>query len=129
MVVAEIMTENPACIEIQAPLSQALELLDTLQVRHLPVVDDGELVGILSDRDLAAYRRSAGIESALPGIAAVMSSNVLSVEPEAEVSEAIDLLLEGNCGAVPVVEAGTDRLVGILSYVDILESHSNLLDG
>ncbi len=128
MVVSEIMTENPAFVEVGQALDTALEALDNLQIRHLPVVDEGRLVGILSDRDLAAYRHRGLDGDQLPTIAALMSADVLSVDPESDVSEAIELMLDAKCGAIPVVEPDTDRLVGIVSYVDVLSSHVQLLD-
>ena len=52
MIARDIMTENPICVRSDSTAGKAAELLQTLQVRHLPVTQGTELVGILSDRDL-----------------------------------------------------------------------------
>ena len=60
-------------------------------------------------------------------ISDAMSPDVISVNPETEVSEVIDLMIEQNVGAIPVVEADSAKLVGIVSYVDALRAARNLL--
>jgi CBS domain-containing protein len=123
------MTENPATVRLDAKVRDAVQVLHTLDVRHLPIVRaDGTLAGILSDRDLRALsvpyivldEYVGNLQTALDAsVATLMNADVLSVEPEADASEIVDLMLENKIGAVPVVEAdGT--LVGIVSYVDVL---------
>jgi acetoin utilization protein AcuB len=57
----------------------------------------------------------------------VMSSNVISVDPDTELSDVIGLMLEHKIGAVPVVSAGTAEIVGIVSYIDVLGAVQDLL--
>jgi acetoin utilization protein AcuB len=125
----DLMTEDPTTVSTSATLQQALRLLQMLDVRHLPVVDEeGTLVGMLSDRDVRglAIPEFAGseyigkIQTGLQAaVSSVMSSDVISVDVEADAAEIIDLMLDQKIGAVPVVDAdGT--LVGIVSYMDVL---------
>src|SRR5262245_25222904 len=125
----DLMTEDPTTVSTNATLQKAISLLHSLDVRHLPVVnEEGALVGMLSDRDVRglAYPEILGtehittIQTALDApVSSVMSTNVLSVSLEADAFEIIDLMLDQKVGALPVVDAdGT--LVGIVSYVDIL---------
>lgn len=100
-----------------------------LDVRHLPIVSDGELVGIISDRDLreVTSRLVAEGETEINRvldrpISDLMSADVLSVDPETELEEVVDLMIEHRVGALPVVSPGTDELVGIVSYVDVLRA-------
>lgn len=100
-----------------------------LDVRHLPIVNDGELVGIISDRDLrdVTSRLVAEGETEINRvldrpISDLMSADVLSVDPETELEEVVDLMIEHRVGALPVVSPGTDELVGIVSYVDVLRA-------
>jgi acetoin utilization protein AcuB len=129
----DLMTEDPKTISTNATLHQAVWLLQSLDVRHLPVVDeDGTLVGMLSDRDVRglAIPEFVGteyigkIQMALQApVSSMMSSNVISVNVEADAAEIIDLMLDQKIGAVPVLDAdGT--LVGIVSYMDILREMS-----
>lgn len=131
MTVAEIMTPNPVTVDEMATVGEALELLSSLEVRHLPVISEGELQGILSDRDLKGIgvdleADPEGLERVKALLSApvgrMMSGNVLSVDPSSDVSELIDLLLSEKVGAVPVVDEESSDLVGIVSYVDVLRA-------
>jgi len=122
------MTEDPVTIAPHAKVREAVRLLQSMEIRHLPVVDDDELVGMLSDRDLRGVSLPHLIDERWFGdlrhamdeaVASVMSSDVLSVEAEADATEIIDLMLEHKVGAVPVVDAD-GNLVGIVSYMDVL---------
>ncbi len=131
MIAQDLMTADPVTIQSRAKIREAVELLQTLDVRHLPVLDDeGELVGMLSDRDLRALALPHLVGGEYAGVlqtglntpvATMMSSNVLSVEPETDVEEIVELMLDNKIGAVPVVDR--DRgLVGIVSYMDVLRN-------
>jgi acetoin utilization protein AcuB len=56
-----------------------------------------------------------------------MSTDVLSVDPETDVGEVVDLMIEHRVGAVPVVDADSEELVGIVSYMDVLRASRDLL--
>jgi acetoin utilization protein AcuB len=134
MIVREIMSPDPWATNVTSSLRHVLRLLAEADVRHLPIVEDGALVGIISDRDLRAV--SAFVEGSDDSDArsralaqpasSVMSSNVISVNPETEVPEVIDLMIEHRIGAIPVVEPGSAKLVGIVSYVDALRAARDL---
>jgi CBS domain-containing protein len=131
MLVREIMTSSPLAIDVAEKVFMAREKLLEQDIRHLPVVDHGKLVGILSERDLPAERiePASGTEIDREDrlVGGYMSSDVLSVYPESELSEAIDLMLEHRIGAVPVIDLGDQELVGILSYVDVLRAARRVL--
>ncbi len=129
MIVANVMTPKPETADVASSIRAAMEKLLELDVRHLPIVDHGQLVGIVSDRDLREVTSRLlreGVTSTGPSlstpIGAVMSSDVLSVDPETDLAEACDLMIEHRVGALPVVVTGTDELVGIVSYVDLLRA-------
>jgi acetoin utilization protein AcuB len=96
------------------------------------VVEDGALVGMVSDRDLARYGFTLAAEGAGRHVATivgeVMSPDVVAIEPETEVDEIIDLLLEHKVGALPVVDRATDTVVGIVSYIDVLRALRDRLE-
>jgi acetoin utilization protein AcuB len=130
MQVLEVMSDEPVLVSDTATLEDAWELLQNLDVRHLPVVNGArELVGVLSDRDFAARPRPnpeteivgpSRLEMDRP-VVTIMSSNVLSVTPEDEVEEVIDLMLDNKIGSVPVINP-EGRVVGIVSYLDLLRT-------
>lgn len=134
--VRSVMRTHPWTIDVEASLRTALELLEVGGVRHLPVTDDGHLVGIVSDRDLRPWRAllrdvrggaaNLDAEDALAQpIGAVMSRTVFSVTPEVSIEDAVELLREQAIGALPVVEG--DTVVGIVSIVDLLGVLSDAL--
>jgi len=135
MIAADIMTRDPVTLPLTDALSSAVDALESLQVRHLPIVDDrGTLVGMLSDRDLGplvrTFMETAETEELLvqPSdrrIADLMTTAVVSVAPEADVAEVIQLMLDERVGAVPVVDDG-EHVIGIISYVDVLRAFVDL---
>ncbi len=137
MIARDLMTPNPLTVTPQASIADAWDVMRELAVRHVPVVEDGVLVGMLSDRDLAQVDiarvlRDEGAdalrEELETPIVEVMTSDVISVEPETEAGEVIGLLLEHKIGALPVVEAGTREVLGIISYVDVLRALHGLVE-
>ena len=120
----DVMTERPATVSINATVSTAARLLEDLQIRHLPVIDDaGELVGILSDRDLRGTLGPSD-EGAPPTTATVvniMSSDVIRALPDDELADIAELMVDNRIGAVPIVDE-RGMLIGIVSYVDVLRS-------
>jgi acetoin utilization protein AcuB len=124
LVASDVMTPSPRTIRVSTTIGQALEILQSLDVRHLPVVNaDREVVGMVSDRDFRGLPipnlyQGSHIPLRAP-VSEIMSSDVISVEEETAVKELIDLMIDNKLGAVPVVD-GDDVLVGIVSYVDLL---------
>lgn len=136
MTVSELMTPNPVAVTPQASLADVWDLMRDLAIRHVPVLDRGALVGMVSDRDIARLDLTAVLT--LDGAAAlrdelarpvirVMSADVISVETETELADAIALLIEHKVGALPVVRPDTRELVGILSYIDVLRAYQDSL--
>lgn len=131
MIATDLMTENPRTIHHADPIRDALDALESMQIRHLPVVDDeGNLVGMLSDRDLGPLLRTSveGAEAerlivplSTRKVSDFMSADVVSVSVDAEVTAIIETMLEERIGAVPVVD-GEGGVVGIISYVDLLRA-------
>ena len=133
MTAHDLMTEDPTTIPMTATVRDAVRLLQALDVRHLPVVDEsGALVGMLSDRDLRglSFPEVIGaeylgtIQTALDAtVSSIMSSDVVSVDLEADAAEIIDQMIDLKIGAVPVVDTD-NTLVGIISYIDVLRELS-----
>jgi acetoin utilization protein AcuB len=123
----DIMTENPVTATELMSVAEALGLLYELDVRHLPVVRGGELVGIISDRDLRSFSEATEDEAieAVEGarsstVGNFMNTSPVKVDPEATIGEVLELLLLHRVGAIPVTDLDTGDLVGIVSYVDLL---------
>lgn len=129
MRVRDLMTQNPITIGSDDSLEVAMSQMISHHIRELPVVDDGELVGILTERDL---KMALGPDARRMDLDAIdprqldgavdwfMTPGVETVDADATLAEATDLLLSLKVGALPVVD-GFDKLVGILSVTDVLK--------
>jgi acetoin utilization protein AcuB len=128
MVVDDCMTVDPIVVQVTESVGAVLGKLLEADVRHLPVVEGNTLVGIVSDRDLqralahaVAGGEFVGADQPLEQpISTLMSGDVLRVYPDTELEEVIDLMIDHKIGAVPVVEADSSRVLGIISYIDVL---------
>jgi CBS domain-containing protein len=137
MTAREVMTPDPATITPRTTIAEAWDLMRELDIRHLPVVDGEALVGMLSDRDIGNLEvgrllteegaDALRLQLARPVIQ-MMSADVVAAEPETEVSELVTLFLEQKVGAVPVVTPDTRRIVGIVSYIDVLRALQDVLE-
>ncbi len=118
MIVRNRMKSPVITIEADRPLDAARALLQRHNIRQLPVVGKGRLIGIVTDRDLR-QTHPAGTT-----VRDVMTRDPLTVTPAASVDEAARQLRGRKIGALPVLE-GT-KLVGILSASDILDAFVDL---
>ena len=127
----DVMTPNPVTVTAKASVAEAWDLMRDLEIRHVPVVENGALVGMLSDRDLAQFdiARLLTLEGAEAlryqlgtPVVKVMSSDVVFVTPETTLDEVVELLVDHRIGAVPVVPAGSREVLGIVSYIDVLRA-------
>ena len=136
MIVKQIMSSELRTLKRESSVRLAMKLLVLEDIRHLPVVEDERLVGIVSERDLRPMLAGVLEKSERPDdverrlsqpIANVMTTDVLAVHPETRLVDAVEMMIANRVGALPVVEVDTDRLVGIVSYVDVLKVVQNLL--
>jgi CBS domain-containing protein len=108
------MRRDPVTITPFETLAVAQSLMQRADVRQLPVVDKGTLIGMLSERDLRAH--SGYLERTKVDVA--MSESLITVSPTDSSAHAARVLVDQKINAVPVVEDG--RLVGIISRSDLL---------
>ncbi len=127
MKVRDIMVKEVATLDINDELSLANDIMRLGRIRHLPVVDGGRLVGIVSERDLfrSSLAQALGYGTKTTreimktlSIKDVMVPEVVTIAPDAEACEAVQLMLDKKIGCVPVVH--NHRLVGLITETDIL---------
>jgi acetoin utilization protein AcuB len=127
MLVRDVMRPNPVTVTPETTLPEAMRLTAQRGIRHLPVVEHGQLVGIVSDRDLK--RAMASPATSLEAhelrylldrarVREIMSAGVITIGPMMPIEEAARLMVQEKIGALPVTEAG--RLVGIVTETDVL---------
>jgi CBS domain-containing protein len=134
MQVSEWMTSAPLTVAPSTPIPKVQELMVYRRIRHLPVVEDGRLVGIITDRDVRTVQPSPASSLSVREMhylldrltaRAVMTRPVLTVGPHESLSVAVRLMLENRIGGLPVTEG--ERLLGILTAVDLLRAFSTTL--
>ena len=129
MKVVDLMTLDPLTITAAETVGKADELMAENNIRQIPVVNGRELVGIVTDRDVRAYLSDAlsadpkARERALKtAVGDIMTTEPLSIAPDDDLKDAVEMLIEQKFGAIPVVDEA-EGLVGIVSYVDVLRNY------
>src|SRR4051794_29492861 len=102
-----------------ATVFEAIESMSQKNVGALPVVDDGRLVGIISERDYTRKVILKGKSSKEALVREIMTGRVLTVEPNARVTECMRMITEQRVRHLPVLDGG--KLVGIISIGDVLK--------
>lgn len=120
------MTRSVHTIGHDQPLSAAHRIMHEHAIRHLPVLDAGKLVGILSLRDLHFIETLKDIDQDRVQVSEAMSQDVFAVGPRSSVRKTASEMAEHKYGSAVVVERG--HVVGIFTTVDALQALSSLLD-
>jgi acetoin utilization protein AcuB len=128
MLVRDVMQSKLITIDPETTLPQAMRLAAERRVRHLPVVRDGDLIGIVSDRDLkqAMASPATSLEAHELNyllnrltVAEIMTRAVITIGAMSPIEEAARLLVQEKISALPVTAAG--QLIGIVTETDLLE--------
>lgn len=133
--ISEVMTTDPVTLSSEATLLDARALMASKSIKHLPIVDDGKLVGLVSETDLLEAADSildgdsdtghASHEAHIP-LSEVMTRHVATVTPENNLRKAALFLQEHRYGCLPVIENG--QLVGIITDYDFVTVAINLME-
>jgi CBS domain-containing protein len=129
------MTPDPQTLGVSHSLLDAVLMLRRSNLRHIPIIDEGRLVGVLSDRDVS--RLAPSLLSPLPQheynrifqdtpVGQVMTRNPISTKPDAPLAEAVEVLDTNRLGCLPVLEHG--KLVGIITVSDMLRALRDLIN-
>lgn len=124
MKVKDIMISSVITVESRKSLAQALELMIEHNIRRLPVMAGGKLVGMIVQHDIEKALRAPEILPETP-VDWVMTRPPMTTSPEADLSEAINLLIEKKISGLPVLKE--QELVGIISETDVLRLCNQLL--
>ncbi len=129
LLVKDSMTREVVVLSPETTAGEALALCRERRIRHLPVLEAGRLVGIVSDRDLRSAAPGLGDParaSALEKIrvSEVMTRDVVTTRPDDPIEEAANRMREKRIGCLPVED---ERLVGILTSSDVMEALVQLI--
>ncbi len=135
MFVANRMTKNPITVEPSTPVNEAAKLMKRRNIRRLPVVEDGKLVGIISDRDIMRVAPSPAttlsrfeIASLLDKItvAEIMAKDVVSLPDTATIEDAALLMYNEKLSGLPVVSS-VGAVVGIITETDVFKTFVDVM--
>jgi acetoin utilization protein AcuB len=116
MLVASRMSRNPATASPKETLAAADAKMHSGNFRHLPIIENGKLLGMLSDHDIRQHQGHL----ADTRVTGAMSDNPIVVGPDTTMEEAAEIMLERKISGLPVVEK--DQLVGIVTTTDLLSA-------
>ncbi len=119
------MTITPLVISSRRTVAEARQLMREKNIRHLPVVDDGKLVGIVSQRDLYLLETLEGIDPGNETVGEAMTSDPYAVRPDAPLEEVARTMSEHKYGSAVVVDKGF--VIGLFTTVDALRALANIL--
>ncbi len=125
LLVRDSMTRVVVTISPQTTAAEALALCREKGIRHLPVMEEGRLAGLVSDRDLRSATPALGDPERAEALQEVrvwdvMVRDVLTAHPEDPIEQAANTMREKKIGCLPVLEAG--ELAGILTSSDVMEA-------
>ena len=115
--VRDAMTAEPRSAEPTLSLVEAARLMKSEDVGSLPIVEEGRLIAVLTDRDIVVRAVAEGVDPKAVVIGEVASREPVTVEPEQDLDEALMLMARHQVRRLPVVE--NDRLVGVLAQADV----------
>jgi len=123
MLVKDVMKSPVLSVGPETTLEEAYKLLLEKGIRHLPVVAEGRLLGIITDRDIRLATSHLNPEGPCPGCARVeevMTKEVVTAHPLDPVEEAARVMRHRKIGSLPVLEDG--EIVGIVTGIDLLDA-------
>lgn len=130
MSVQQIMSRRVVTVELDDSLALVKSVFDSAGFHHLLVIEDGQLFGVVSDRDLlralspyigSTVETPRDLATLNKRVHQIMTRKPITLRPEASVGDAIELFLAHPISCIPVVDEGL-RPVGIVSWRDVLRT-------
>jgi acetoin utilization protein AcuB len=119
LTILDRMTPTPHLIGAEQSLKTAHEIMRAHEIRHLPVLHGGKLIGLLSLRDLHLVETLPGVDPETVSVEEAMSQDVYAVPPKTPLKAVVSEMASRKLGSVVVVEGM--KVVGVFTTVDALE--------
>ena len=116
-IIEEIMTTNPRTVNVDDTVLQAAQLMRDNDIGDVIVVDDGQVRGILTDRDVMVRALAEGRDPDSTTVSEIATTGVLAIDPDAREDDALRMMREHDIRRLPVVKNG--RPVGFVSLGDL----------
>jgi CBS domain-containing protein len=125
--VRDTMTTQPAAVDRSRPIVEAARLMRDQSIGSLPVVEEGRLIGVITDRDIVVRLVAEGRDLESGTVGDAYSDQPVTVEPDQDLDEALKLMARYQVRRLPVAEG--DRLVGILAQADVAREEKEKTTG
>lgn len=125
---SEIMRTNVVTLHADTVIDVAKDIMEFSRIHHLPVVDQGRVIGIFSSHDVLTIAIRRCVEAPKPGcdwhripVSEIMQSEVISANDHTPLEVAVQLMLDKHIGCLPVLDA-SGRLAGLVTRTDLLRA-------
>ncbi len=115
--IRDLMTSSPATAEPSSTVADVAQIMAQEDVGPVPIVEGGRLVGLVTDRDLVIRVIAEGRDPNSTTIGEIASADLVTVQPDSDLNEALQLMAQNQVRRLPVVEG--DQLVGIVAQADV----------
>jgi CBS domain-containing protein len=126
--IGELMTSNPCAIDADKPVAYAAEMMKAEDVGLAPIVEGERLVGTLTDRDIVTRVVAEGTDPKSVTVREVASTDLVTVDPQQDLDEALRLMAQHQVLRLPVVEED-GRLVGVVAQADVARQDDDARTG
>lgn len=123
--IRKYMTTDVQTIGDEQPMSVAHQMMRAQHIRHLPVLHQGKLVGVVSDRDLRLLETLRDVDPARVAVSEAMTAEPYAVSPEDSLGEVVKTMATRKYGSAVVTDHG--HVVGIFTTVDACRAFAELL--
>ncbi len=122
--IRDLMTSNPTTVEPDKTVVDAAKLMSTEDAGLIPIVEGQKLVGTITDRDIAIRVVAEGKDPQSTKVSDVMTSRIVTIDPDQDLDEALRLMAEHQVRRLPVVEED-GKVVGIVAQADVAKHSSD----
>src|ERR687889_86829 len=126
--IRDLMTDNPCSIDADKPVAYAAKMMRDEDVGLAPIVEGQKLIGTLTDRDIAVRVVAEGKDPQSTTVKEIASTNLVTVDPDQDLDEALRLMARHQVRRLPVVEED-GRLAGVVAQADIAQHASDQQTG
>jgi CBS domain-containing protein len=116
--IKDVMTSDPRTVDADQPVAYAAKMMRDEDVGLAPVVEGDKLIGMLTDRDIAIRVVAEGKDPNQVTVREVASNQVVTIDPQQDLSEALRIMAKHQVRRLPVVEED-GRLVGVVAQADV----------
>ena len=118
--IRDAMTSNPCSIDADKPVAYAAKMMKEEDVGFAPIVQGNRIIGTVTDRDIAIKVVAEGKDPQTTKVLEIANTDVVTVEPEQDLDDALNLMAQHQVRRLPVVEDG-GRVVGVLAQADVAQ--------